>query len=127
VLVSGNRRLQIGRCRTAWWPPSRHLDEAPRRASLVHVVDTADPSYERQIAVTTEVLAEIGAAAVARLLLFTSWIALATRRRRRRSRHASRPLADAVVMSAKRPADVASLRDRLVGFFARECVETELR
>ena len=104
------------------------LDEALEASLLVHVVDTADPSYERQIAVTTEVLAEIGAAAVPRLLLFNkldrvgdeaTQAAIATRLRDR--------WPDAVVMSAKRPADVASLRDRLVGFFARECVETELR
>jgi len=33
---------------------------------------------------------------------------------------------DAVVMSARRPADVAALRERLVAFFARDLVEGEV-
>jgi GTP-binding protein HflX len=104
------------------------LDEALEASLLVHVVDTADPSHERQMAVTAEVLAEIGAGAVPRLLLFNkldrvgdeaAQAAMAARLRDR--------WPDAVVMSAKRPADVAGLRDRLVDFFAREFVETELQ
>jgi GTP-binding protein HflX len=103
------------------------LDEALEASLLVHVVDTADPNHERQMAVTVEVLAEIGAAAVPRLLLFNKLdrvgdeaeqAAMAARLRDR--------WPDAVVMSAKRPADVAGLRDRLVDFFARGLVETEL-
>ena len=104
------------------------LDEALEASLLVHVVDTADPSHERQMAVTAEVLAEIGAGAVPRLLLFNkldrvgdeaAQAAMAARLRDR--------WPDAVVMSAKRPADVAGLRDRLVDFFARGFVEAELR
>src|SRR5690349_14124773 len=46
------------------------LDEALEAALLVHIVDAGDPGFERQLAVTDEVLDEIGAKAVPRLLVF---------------------------------------------------------
>jgi GTPase len=104
------------------------LDEALEASLLVHVVDTADPNFESQMRVTADVLAEIGAAAVPRLPLFNKLdrvgneaeqAAMAARLRDR--------WPDAVVMSAKRPADVADLRERLVDFFARGFIETELQ
>src|SRR5436853_479604 len=46
------------------------LDEALEASLLVHVVDASDPGFERQLAVTEEVLAEIGAEDVPRLVVF---------------------------------------------------------
>src|SRR6185295_2108760 len=46
------------------------LDEALEASLLVHVVDAADPAHERQLDVTSQVLAEIGAGDVPRLLVF---------------------------------------------------------
>src|SRR5688572_17006697 len=46
------------------------LDEALEASLLVHVVDASDPGFERQLAVTEEVLDEIGAKDVPRLLVF---------------------------------------------------------
>ena len=46
------------------------LDEALEASLLAHVVDASDPGFERQLAVTEEVLDEIGAKAVPRLLVF---------------------------------------------------------
>ncbi len=46
------------------------LDEALEASLLAHVVDASDPGFERQLAVTDEVLEEIGAKAVPRLLVF---------------------------------------------------------
>ena len=37
------------------------LDEALEASLLLHVVDASDPAFERQLEVTAEVLAEIGA------------------------------------------------------------------
>src|SRR6185436_16481975 len=45
------------------------LDEALDASLLAHVVDASDPGYERQLAVTEEVLDEIGAKDVPRLLV----------------------------------------------------------
>ncbi len=44
------------------------LDEALEAGLLAQVVDASDPNFERQLEVTTEVLAEIGAGDVPRLL-----------------------------------------------------------
>ena len=44
------------------------LDEALEAGLLLQVVDASDPNFERQLEVTTEVLAEIGAGDVPRLL-----------------------------------------------------------
>ncbi|HEY5452428.1 MAG TPA: GTPase HflX, partial [Polyangia bacterium] len=46
------------------------LDEALEAGLLVQVVDASAPTFERHLAVTTEVLAEIGAGDVPRLLVF---------------------------------------------------------
>src|SRR5690242_10867258 len=46
------------------------LDEALEASLLLHVVDASDAGFERQLAVTEEVLAEIGAKDVPRLLVF---------------------------------------------------------
>src|SRR5581483_2626561 len=46
------------------------LDEASEAGLLAHIVDASAPTFERQLAVTTEVLADIGAGDVPRLLVF---------------------------------------------------------
>ena len=56
------------------------LDEALEAGLLAQVVDASAPSFERHLEVTTEVLAEIGAGDVPRLLLFNRSIASATPR-----------------------------------------------
>src|SRR5436853_3275058 len=46
------------------------LDEALEASLLAHIVDASDEGWERQLAVTEEVLDEIGAKAVPRLVVF---------------------------------------------------------
>jgi GTPase len=46
------------------------LDEALEASLLVHIVDASDPHFERQLRVTEEVLVEIGAGDVPRLVAF---------------------------------------------------------
>jgi GTP-binding protein HflX len=103
------------------------LDEALEASLLVHVVDASDAGFERQLAVTEQVLDEIGAADVPRLLVFNkidragdaaSQQALAASLR---ARHP-----DCIVMSARDKGDVAKLRDTLLAFFRRGLVEAEL-
>src|SRR5688572_7551024 len=103
------------------------LDEALEASLLAHVVDASDPGFERQLAVTEEVLDEIGASAVPRLLVFNKIdragdpAAQAVLETSLRARHP-----DCIVMSAKREGDIARLREAMVGFFERELVEAEL-
>ncbi|HVU52226.1 MAG TPA: GTPase HflX [Polyangia bacterium] len=103
------------------------LDEALEAGLLAQVVDASDPNWERQLEVTTEVLAEIGAGDVPRLLVFNKIDnvgGLEAEARATQALLARWP--DAVVMSARRPEDLTHLRARLVAFFARDLVEDDL-
>ncbi|MFY9327323.1 MAG: GTPase HflX [Georgfuchsia sp.] len=106
------------------------LEEALDASLLLHVIDASDPGFERQLQVTDEVLAEIEAQDVPRLRIFNkidqvngggdaeaqAECAAALR--------ASYP--DCIVMSAKRPQDIARLHKTIVAFFQKDLVEAEL-
>jgi GTP-binding protein HflX len=98
------------------------LQEARDAALLLQVADAADPAFEAQLEVTREVLAEIDAADVPRLLVLNKVDKVdAERRTELAGRHP-----DAILLSAKNPADVAALRERIVAFFELDMVEDEL-
>jgi GTP-binding protein HflX len=104
------------------------LDEALEAGLLAQVVDASDPGFERQLQVTAEVLDEIGAAEVPRLVVFNKIDRVGDQAAQEAA--AAALLArwpDAVVMSARRPADVTALRARLIAFFGRDLIEGELR
>src|SRR5947199_5785065 len=96
------------------------LDEALEASLLLHVVDASDAGFERQLAVTGKVLAEIGAQDVPRLLVFNK-IDRGGDEAALRAKHPG-----CIVMSAKREGDVARLREAIVAFFQRGLVEAEL-
>jgi GTPase len=101
------------------------LAEALEASLLVHVVDASDPGFERQLEVTAEVLGEIGAGDVPRLLVFNKIDRVGNAEETAAALLARWP--DAIVLSAKRPADVVRLHATLVAFFTRDLVEAELR
>ncbi len=104
------------------------LDEALEAGLLAQVIDASDPNFERQLQVTTEVLAEIGAGDVPRLLVFNKIDRVgdaAAEEAATAALLARWP--EAMVISARRPADVARLHAHLVRFFARDLVEGEVR
>ncbi len=104
------------------------LDEALEAGLVAQVVDASDPNFERQLEVTTEVLAEIGAGDVPRLLLFNKIDRLASPEAEAAAAGAlMERWPDAMVLSARRPDDVARLHARLVSFFSRDLVEGEVR
>ena len=96
------------------------LDEALEASLVAHVVDASDPGFERQLAVTEEVLDEIGAKDVPRLIVFNK-IDRGGDEAALREKYPG-----CVVMSAKREGDVARLREAIVAFFQRRLVEAEL-
>jgi GTP-binding protein HflX len=96
------------------------LDEALEASLLAHVVDASDPGFERQLAVTEEVLDEIGAKAVPRLLVFNK-IDRGGDEAALRARYPG-----CVVMSARREGDITKLHEAIAGFFQRNLVEAEL-
>jgi GTPase len=101
------------------------LDEALEASLLAHVIDASDPGFERQLDVTREVLSEIGAGDVPRLLVFNKIDRVEDEAKTRESLIQRWP--DAVVMSAKREPDIARLHAHFVEFFTRDLVESELR
>ena len=104
------------------------LAEALEASLLAHVVDASDAGFERQLEVTAEVLAEIGAADVPRLLVFNKIDRVGDEAAREQAADAL--LArwpDAVVISAKAGGDVARLHAAFAAFFTRDLVEAELR
>ncbi|NOT16670.1 MAG: GTPase HflX [Sulfuriferula sp.] len=103
------------------------LDEALDAELLLHVIDASDPGFERQLEVTNEVLAEIGAQTVPLIRVFNKidhvgdsdaqaqCIATLT---------AKYP--SCIVMSARRADEVTKLHQAIVAFFQRDLVEDEL-
>ncbi len=103
------------------------LEEALDAALLLHVIDASDPGFERQLEVTDEVLAEIGAEAVPRIRVFNKIDqagGAAAQAEREAMLRAKYP--DCVVMSARRNDDVTMLHKAIVAFFRRDLVEAEL-
>src|SRR6185436_18624414 len=96
------------------------LDEALEASLLLHVVDASDAGYERQLAVTEQVLDEIGAKGVPRLIVFNK----IDRGGHEMELRASYP--KSIVMSARRDGDVGRLRDAIVAHFQRDLVEAQL-
>ncbi|MGE5492168.1 MAG: GTPase HflX [Actinomycetota bacterium] len=103
------------------------LDEALDASLLLHVIDASDPGFERQLQVTDEVLEEIGAHTVPRLRIFNKIDHVgdaAAQAEREAALRAQYP--DCIVMSARRPADVAALHRTIVAFFQADLVEAEI-
>ncbi|MBK7900929.1 MAG: GTPase HflX [Azonexus sp.] len=103
------------------------LDEALDASLLLHVIDASDPGCERQREVTDRVLEEIGADAVPRLRVFNKIDHVgdaAAQAEREAELRAQYP--DCIVMSARRPDDVAKLHRAIVAFFQQDLVEAEI-
>jgi GTP-binding protein HflX len=103
------------------------LDEALDASLLLHVIDASDPGFERQLEVTNEVLDEIGADEVPRIRVFNKIDHVgdeAAQAECEANLHMRYP--DCVVMSARRPADVAKLHQKIVAFFQQDLIESEI-
>jgi GTP-binding protein HflX len=103
------------------------LEEAAEASLLLHVVDASDPGFERQLDVTVQVLAEIDASAVPRLLVFNKIDqvgdakAQAARSKALRARYPK-----SLVVSACVAEDVARLHAAIRAFFRKGLVKAEL-
>ncbi|MHB1402511.1 MAG: GTPase HflX [Thiobacillus sp.] len=103
------------------------LEEALDASLLLHVIDASDPGFERQIETTEEVLKEIGAQDVPRLRIFNKIDHVgdaAAQAEREAALRAGYP--DCIVMSARRPDDIAKLHRAIIAFFQQDLVEAEL-
>ena len=119
------------------------LEEALDASLLLHVIDASDPGFERQLETTNEVLAEIGAQDVPRIRVFNkidrviygpadgtadpaSPVEYQAESESQYTADLRARYPDCIVMSARRPDDVASLHQAIMAFFQQDLVETEL-
>jgi GTP-binding protein HflX len=98
------------------------LDEALEASLLLHVVDASDPSWEAQREVTCDVLAEIGAGDVPRVVVLNK-IDLLERVAFAKLRTT---FPDAWLVSARDAESVRDLEERIVAFFEAAFEEAEL-
>lgn len=103
------------------------LDEALDTSLLLHVIDASDPGFVRQLEVTDRVLEEIGADQVPRLRIFNKIDHVGDAEAQADCEAALRAeYPGCVVMSARRPEEVAELRALIVNFFQKDLVEDEV-
>lgn len=98
------------------------LDEANEASLLLHVVDSADPSFESQLSVTHEVLAEIGAGDLPATIVMNKTDLLGEKDLTRlRARYP-----DAWFVSAHDRESVKWLREKIVEFFEQGYEQAEI-
>jgi GTP-binding protein HflX len=103
------------------------LDEALDVALLLHVVDASDPGFERQLEVTDDVLKEINADVIPRILVFNKIDHVGDAAAQAECEAALRlKYPNCIVMSARRPDEVTNLHQKIVEFFQQDLVETEI-
>ncbi len=102
------------------------LEEALDASLLLHVIDASDPGFERQLEVTDTVLEEIGASDVPRIRVFNKIDYVGDTVAQAECEAALRmQYPGCIVMSARRPDDVAMLRRKIVEFFQQNLIEAE--
>jgi len=103
------------------------LDEALDALLLLHVIDASDPGFERQLEVTNEVLDESGAQNSPRIRIFNKIDHVGDAAAQTECETTLKTKYPAcIVMSARRPDEVAQLHQAIVAFFQQDLVEDEL-
>jgi GTPase len=103
------------------------LEEAAEASLLIHVVDANDAGFERQIAVTEEVLKEIGAEGVPRLRVFNKIDGAGdSTAQEQRKTELQALYQDCIVMSALNPFDVTKLQAQVLAFFQSKMIEVQI-
>ena len=103
------------------------LEEALDASLLLHVIDASDPGFERQLEVTDKVLGEIGAQEVPRLRIFNKIDHVGDEQQQsERAAMLRAQYPNCIVMSARRPDEIATLRQTIIAFFQQDRVEAEL-
>jgi GTP-binding protein HflX len=98
------------------------LDEALEASLLLQIADAADPDFRAQIQVTREVLDEIGAGDVPRILVLNKIDKVAQTERE----ELLKEFPAALLVSAKDPVDVRRVRDAIIGAFEADMTEVDL-
>src|SRR4051812_9551281 len=103
------------------------LEEAAEASLLLQVIDASDPGFERQIAVTDKVLAEIDAGKVPRLRVFNKIDLVGdVKAQAERAKALKAKFPKCIVLSALDKDDIARLRKAIRAFFNRRLAKAEL-
>ena len=98
------------------------LDEALSASLLIFTVDGSDPNFRSQLQVTKDVIHEIGASEIERLLLINKSDLIDELSRKR----IANEYPEAVFLSAHKAEDIKSLREMIISFFEREMLERDI-
>lgn len=98
------------------------LDEALEASLLLYVTDASDPTFRSQLEVTRSTLTDIGAAHVPYKLVLNKIDRVDTQEQRLLSRE----FPEAILLSAKDPADVSRLRQTILDIFEERMVDGAL-
>jgi GTP-binding protein HflX len=98
------------------------LDEAMEASLLLYTVDASDPTFENQLQVTRDVLAEIGASDVPSRLLLNKVDRLSAEQKA----DLQKRYPEAVLLSAHTNGDVAALRQTIIDFFEDAMVDADV-
>lgn len=98
------------------------LDEALNASLLLFVVDASDSSFRSQLEVTQNVLSEVGATDVPRLLILNKRDQLTEEQQIQLQSE----YADAILLSTRSKEDLASLRDKIMSYFESDMVDDDL-
>lgn len=103
------------------------LDEVLDASLLLHIIDAGDPEFERQLAVTDDVLKEIGANAVPCIRIFNKIDQVGNETMQAdREKFLREKYSDCIVMSAYRPNETIKLHQTIIAFFQKNLLEVEL-
>ena len=98
------------------------LDEALHASLLLFVVDASDPSFRSQLLVTQNVLSEVGATEVPRLLILNKRDQLTDEQQS----VLQQEYPEAILISTRNKADLQSLRDKIMSYFETDMVDEDL-
>lgn len=98
------------------------LDEAAGAALLLYVVDSSDVSFRAQLEVTKSVLVEVGAGEIPHFLILNKVDCLSVEE----IENLRNEFPDAIMLSTLDPADVESLRLKMVKYFENTMVDQSI-
>lgn len=98
------------------------LDEALNASLLLFVVDVSDPSFRSQLEVTQNVLSEVGATEVPRLLILNKRDQL----NEEQQNQLQQEFPEAIFISTRNKNDLNHLREKIMSYFENDMIDEDL-
>lgn len=98
------------------------LDEALHASLLLFVVDSSDPAFRSQLKVTQDVLSEVGATEVPRLLVLNKQDRLTAEQKE----ELAKEFPEAIFISTRDKEDVKRMREKILSYFENDMIDEDL-